>query len=152
MSLPLEKVQSISQDLKSFTMKPRVSRRMLERILGKLQFATIVDPVGRESLIAKLSRSFLKSRKMSRRALERVLGSLQFVSVTDPVLKAKLKDVNRVWLSWANKRLRDRKVLLPSILRRRLAPWSTARSLSRSVPLHFPPPSVIIHTDASLSG
>ena len=89
---------------------------------------------------------------MSRRALETLLRSLQFAAVTDPVLKAKLKDANRVWLSRANKKLRDRKVLLPSVLRRRQTPWSTAHSLSRSVPLHFPPPSVVIHTDASLSG
>ena len=96
-------------------------------------------PPRKRKTIAKLTRTFLKSRKMSRRALERVLGSLQFAAVTDHVLRAKLKDVNRVWLSRANKRLRDRKVLLPAVLRRRLAPWSTARSLSRSVPLHFPP-------------
>ena len=42
--------------------------------------------------------------------------------------------------------------MVPPILLRRLRPWRTTRSLSRSVPLHFPPPSIVIHTDASLTG
>ncbi|XP_066978322.1 uncharacterized protein [Macrobrachium rosenbergii] len=40
----------------------------------------------------------------------------------------------------------------PQILRKRLRPWSTVKLLSRSVPLQFPPPSLVVHTDASLSG
>ena len=34
----------------------------------------------------------------------------------------------------------------------RLRPWTKAHSLTRKIPLHFPPPSVVIHTDASRSG
>ena len=102
--------------------------------------------------IAKSVRKFVRFPVASRRAQERVLGQLQFASVIDPILKARLKDINRIWRSRANRRLRDRKSLLPPLLRKQLRPWTKASSLCRSVQLLPPPPSIVIHTDASLEG
>ena len=89
-----------------------------------LQSHTLSLPQIKRKSIAKLTRQFLKSPLVSRRAQERVLGSLQFASVTDCLLKAKLKDINRVWRSRARTKLRDRRSCIPSILRKRLRPWS----------------------------
>ncbi|XP_066986092.1 uncharacterized protein [Macrobrachium rosenbergii] len=92
--------------------------------------------------IAKATRQFLKCKQASLRTQERILGSLQFASVTDLLLKAKLKDINRVWRSRANYNLRDKVSLIPPILKKRLRPWTTAKSLSKSIPLQFPPPAL----------
>ena len=72
-----------------------------------LQSHTLSLTQNKRKSIAKLTRQFLKSPLVSRRAQERVLGSLQFASVTDCLLKAKLKDINRVWRKRASDRLRN---------------------------------------------
>ena len=109
-------------------------------------------PSEKRKSIARQVRNLLAVPSLSRRSQERIMGSLQFASVTDNILKAKLKDINRIWLSRANSRLRDMKKKTPKILRVRLSHWSRAKNLSRSVPLQPPPPSMTIHTDASRSG
>ena len=40
----------------------------------------------------------MKKKIMTRRQQEGVLGSLQLASIVDPILKARLKDMNRVWV------------------------------------------------------
>ena len=57
--LPEEKVISLSQDLLSFTNRDLISRREIERTLGRLQFASLVDPIGK-ALLKNLN-GFLKS-------------------------------------------------------------------------------------------
>ena len=49
-SLPEDKVLSMTQDLLSFLNKTWVTRREVERVLGKLQFASLVDPIGKNLL------------------------------------------------------------------------------------------------------
>ena len=80
------------------------------------------------------------------------MGSLQFAAITDPILKARLKDINRVWRRRATSRLRDRQRLTPPLLCKQLRPWTKTRVLARRVPLCSPPPSLIVHTDASNDG
>ena len=113
---------------------------------------TVCIPSEKRKEIAKSVRAFIRNSRTSRRAQERVLGSLQFAAISDPILKVRLKDINRVWRGRANTRLRDKKSALPAILRKRLLPWTTAKSLSKIVPLQFPAPDLIVHTDASLTG
>ena len=96
---------------------------------------TLSLPTEKRKQIAKSIRQFLKQPLASRRDLERILGSLQFASVVDPVLKAKLKDINRVWRRKASAKLIDQKKEIPLILKRRLRPWSKASSLSLKIPL-----------------
>ena len=50
--LPKDKVTSLYRDLCAFSSKSLVSRRQIERILGKLQFAALVDPIGKAMLKA----------------------------------------------------------------------------------------------------
>ena len=109
-------------------------------------------PPQKRKAIAKLVRSFLKRSRASRRLQERVLGSLLFAAICDPLLKVKLKSVNRVWRHRARPSFRDRVSTIPRRLKSMLTPFTTAASLSKSVPLCPPDPSVVIHTDASLSG
>ena len=87
-----------------------------------LQSHTLSLPPAKRKSIASLMRQFLKCPLVSRRAQERVLGSLQFASVMDCLLKARLKDINRVWRSRARGKLRDHRLHIPSILRKRLRP------------------------------
>ncbi|XP_068227926.1 uncharacterized protein [Palaemon carinicauda] len=67
------------------------------------------------------------------------------------VLKARLKDINRVWRSKANNKCRDKIARIPPILRKRLQPWTKAKNLAKSVTLKFPSPKLVVHTDASLT-
>ncbi|XP_068203080.1 uncharacterized protein [Palaemon carinicauda] len=41
---------------------------------------------------------------------------------------------------------------LPPILRKSLQPWMKVKNLSKSVPLQYPSPGLVVHTDASLTG
>ena len=50
LSMPKDKVLSLGRDLLSFTKRASTSRRDLERMLGRLQFAAIVDPIGKALL------------------------------------------------------------------------------------------------------
>ncbi|XP_068238425.1 uncharacterized protein [Palaemon carinicauda] len=109
-------------------------------------------PLKKRREIARSVKRLLKSKWILRHQHERVLGSLQFASVTDPVLKAQLKDASGVWRRYASNTQRDLKRPLPSRLRSLLKPWSEARKFKRSIPLQLSPPSVTIHTDASLEG
>lgn len=113
---------------------------------------TLCLPQAKRIEIAKIVRTFIRSPSSSRRIQERVLGLLQFASIVHPILKARLKDINRVWRSRANKRLRDRRSSMPHILQRQLRPWAKAAKLTRKVPLQPPLQSMTIHTDASLDG
>ncbi|XP_068222133.1 uncharacterized protein [Palaemon carinicauda] len=94
----------------------------------------------------------LKSGRISRCLQERVLGSLQFGSLRDPVLRAQLKDAIGVWRRYPSNARRDLRRPTPTRLRSLLKSWSEAKYLKKSVPLRPPPPSVIIHTDASKEG
>ncbi|XP_064087396.1 uncharacterized protein LOC135202061 [Macrobrachium nipponense] len=109
---------------------------------------TLSIPPAKRKEIAKATRQFLKCKQMSRRNQERILGSLQFASVTDRLLKAKLKDINRVWRSRANARSRDRLAPIPEILRKRLRPWAEAKNIAKKIPLQFPPPALVIQEGA----
>ena len=60
LSLPLDKVTSLTRDLLGFLSRTFITRRQLEQILGKLQFASLVDPVGKALL--KGLNSFLRSK------------------------------------------------------------------------------------------
>ena len=91
-------------------------------LLWDLDSHTLSRSPQKSKIIATLTRSFLRRPTASRRDLERVLDSLQFASVTNPVLL------------------------------HRLHPWRTTRSLSRSVPVQYPLPSLVINTDTLLSG
>ena len=68
LSMPESKVTSLTRDLSSFTRKPLISRRQLEQMLGRLQFAAVVDPVGKALLknanhfLRPLARRFLRDR------------------------------------------------------------------------------------------
>ena len=99
--------------------------------------------------IAKQVRLSIRRKIISQ---ERILGLLQFASVVDPILKARLKDINRVWQSRVTSRLRDHRSVMPQLLKKQLRPWTKASSLAKVVPLQPPPPSIFIHTDASLQG
>ncbi|XP_068217608.1 uncharacterized protein [Palaemon carinicauda] len=109
-------------------------------------------PPKKRKEIAKNTKSFLKEKLTSRRNQGSILGSLQFAFVTDTLLKAKLKDIHRVWRSKANSKHRDKISRIPSILRKRLQPWTKVKNLAKSVPHQFPLLALVIHTDASLSG
>ena len=50
LSLPLDKVSSLTRDLSSFLRSSTTTRRQIERFLGRLQFAALVDPVGKALL------------------------------------------------------------------------------------------------------
>ena len=113
---------------------------------------TLCVPEAKRLEIARAVRTLTSCKLISRRQQERILGSLQFVSVTDKVLKARLKDIGRVWCHRSVVHLRDKRSPIPVSLLRQLLPWTSPQSLSRSVPLRPPPPSVTVHTDASLSG
>ena len=52
LSLPKDKVESLFRDLSAFLKRRTLTRRQLESMLGKLQFAAIVDPVGKALLKA----------------------------------------------------------------------------------------------------
>ena len=65
LSLPRDKITSLSRDLSAFTRKSLVSRRQVERILGKLQFASLVDPIGK-ALLKNLNPFF---RHLARKGL-----------------------------------------------------------------------------------
>ncbi|XP_068247837.1 uncharacterized protein [Palaemon carinicauda] len=117
-----------------------------------LRSHTLCLPKAKRTEIEKNTKRFLRDKLTSSRNQERILGSLQFASITDIVLKAKLKDINRVWRSRANKKRRDKRARLPLILRKSLQPWTKVKSLSKSVPLQYPAPGLVIHTDASLTG
>ena len=79
---------------------------------------TLSLPKSKCEPVAKATSQFLSQPQSTRRAQERVLGFLQFASITDPMLKVRLKDVERVWRRRANCRLRDKRSLLPPILKR----------------------------------
>ncbi|MGL5405732.1 MAG: reverse transcriptase domain-containing protein, partial [Propionibacteriaceae bacterium] len=121
-------------------------------IQWNLSSHTLSIPSTKRKEIAKSVKQFLSHKLASRRAQERILGSLQFASVTNILMKAKLKDLTRIWRSRANVRSRDKLSSVPLILKNRLRPWAKVKNLSVSVPLQFPPPGITIHTDASLSG
>ena len=57
-----------------------------------------------------------------------------------------------VWQRKAKPSLRNKRGRTPKLLCKQLLPWSSARNLSKSVPLKLPPVTLIIHTDASLKG
>ena len=111
-----------------FTINFRKLRLTLESkfewlgLLWDLDSHTLSRSPQKSKIIATLTCSFLRRPTASRRDLERVLDSLQFASVTNPVLL------------------------------HRLHPWRTTRSLSRSVPVQYPLPSLVINTDTLLSG
>ena len=68
-SLPEEKVISLSRDLSRFFNRISISRRDLERVLGKLQFAALVDPIGKALLksVNLFLRSFANQRWRDRK-------------------------------------------------------------------------------------
>lgn len=55
LSLPPDKVLDLTSSLSRFVTKPLVSRRLIEQMLGRLQFAALVDPVGK-ALLKDLNR------------------------------------------------------------------------------------------------
>ena len=65
MSLPGDKVVSLRQDLRKLLRRRFISRRDLERMYGKLQFASLVDPVGK-ALLKSLNWTF---RSLARKGL-----------------------------------------------------------------------------------
>ena len=109
-------------------------------------------PAAKRKEIAQAARVLVKRKVISRRHQERVMGSLQFASVVDPILRARLKDMSRVWLRRANPCLRDKLSSTPRLLCKQLKPWTKTRNLSHSIPLLHPPATVTFHTDASLAG
>ena len=50
LSLPRDKVLSFGKDLRMLLRRRSISRREIERMFGKLQFAALIDPVGRALL------------------------------------------------------------------------------------------------------
>ena len=80
------------------------------------------------------------------------MGSLQIVSIANSKLKARLKDMSKIWQSLAKPSLRDRRGCTPKLLCKQLLPWSNAKDLSKSVPLKLPPITLTNHTDVSLKG
>ena len=70
-SLPREKVPSLSRDLLRFLARTSISRRDLERVLGKLQFASLIDPIGKALL--KDTNRFLRSSANQRWRDKKVL-------------------------------------------------------------------------------
>ena len=69
LSLPQDKVDTLMKDIPKFLRKQSVSRREIEKMLGKLQFASLVDPVGRSILkslngyLRNLARQGLRDRR-----------------------------------------------------------------------------------------
>ena len=48
--MPIEKVKSLRKDLKSFLKRTTICRRDLEKLMGRLQFASLADPICRALL------------------------------------------------------------------------------------------------------
>lgn len=90
--------------------------------------------------------------QMSRRDLERLVGFLNFTAPFLPLGRLYLIPV----MFWMNRHTstasRDIPVPLDEDLRTALLPWSDMEALSTPVPMHLPPPSVEIMTDASGQG
>ena len=109
-------------------------------------------PPKKRKEITKLIRSFLRRMRATRRVQERVLGSLLFASITDPFLKVRLKSFNGVWRHRALPTLRDKVSRIPRRLKNMLRHYTRAASLSKSVALCPPEVSMVMHTNASLTG
>ena len=109
-------------------------------------------PPKKRKEITKLIRSFLRRTRATRRMQERVFGSLLFASITDPFLKVRLKSFNGVWRHRALPTLRDKVSRIPRRLKNMLRHYTRAASLSKSVALCPPEVSMVMHTNASLTG
>ena len=66
LQIPADKRKSIKRAIRLFQSQTWVSRRQLERILGSLQFAAVVDPVGKAAL-KDLNRYFRAAARNKRR-------------------------------------------------------------------------------------
>ena len=64
-SIPRDKVKALRKDLKGFIKAKSLTRRQLERVMGRLQFASLVDPLGKALLksVNHHLRQFARSQK-----------------------------------------------------------------------------------------
>lgn len=108
-------------------------------------------PISKQEELRDLLHRFSVAPTTSRREWERLLGALNFVTqilprsrhLLQPLLKPQLLSTP------AN---RDRKVPIPTRLRRALLPWLTQPLLQNTEPFHSAQDPVLLWTDASLSG
>lgn len=110
-----------------------------------------LPPASRKEITRDI-RLFVERPWSSRRKFERVLGKLQFASVIDPVCKTLLKEANKFLIKFARRGLRDVRVRTPPQLSRFFRKWFLGAALERSALWRPPPPSLDVHTDASLVG
>ena len=104
----------------------------------------------RES-IASQAGSILDSNQLTRRTWEKLLGSIAFAAQVSPVAK-RLRHSLLKFRHLPGPDDRDRLVPLPAALRFPLLKWRSPSLLAAPSPLHNPPVSYRLWTDASLTG
>ena len=104
-----------------------------------------------EKILSYVDQDSLQSR-MSRRDLERLIGFLNFTAPYLPLGRLYLIPL-MVWMNHhTTTSSRDTLVPLDEVLKSALIPWSDREVLSTPVPMHLPPPTIEIMTDASSHG
>ena len=93
-----------------------------------------------------------EASSLKRKELERLIGFLSFAADFLPLGRLWLKPI-QLWFNRNSSPLeREREVWLDGDLRQALLPWSNLAFLSSAVPIHPPPPSLVLMTDASEEG
>merc|ERR1712121_110958 len=89
-----------------------------------------------------------EASSLKRKELERLIGFLSFAADFLPLGRLWLKPI-QLWFNRNSSPLeREREVWLDGDLRQVLLPWSNLAFLSSAVPIHPPPPSLVLMTDA----